>query len=147
MGVMGCRSAAFPGATMAMVFGVLTRGQWQTAHASPCNVSDHCGLCAQILALGQGGEWQRALSTFQGLRMQRSLALGSSGELPEALGPRTWSAIIAACYGKLLHLPESQLGSLFGRYTSTCQPKPLDGIDKSTRAVEPLFDVSSCGAR
>ena len=109
--------------------------------------NDSGGLCAQILALGQGGEWQRALSTFQGLRMHRSLALGSSGEPPEALGPRTWSAIFAACYGKSLHLPELRSGSLFGRCTSACHPKPLGGMNKSTGAVDPLFDVSLCGAR
>ncbi len=53
------------------------------------------------MALGQGGEWQRALSIFQGLRLRSSFeadALGLPGS-QERLGARTWGAIIAACYG------------------------------------------------
>ena len=58
-------------------------------------------LRPQILALGQGGEWQRALSIFQGLRLRSSLG-ADAGQVPgsqERLGPRTWGAVIAACYG------------------------------------------------
>lgn len=56
----------------------------------------------QIVALGQGGQWRRALSIFQGLRLQRSLEIDcrqQPGGRAEALGKRSWSAIIAACYG------------------------------------------------
>ena len=55
----------------------------------------------QILALGQGGDWQRALSIFQGLRLRSSLGPGAPGlpGSPEGPGPRTWGAIISVCYG------------------------------------------------
>ena len=58
------------------------------------------GSCVQILALGQGGEWKHALSIFRSLRLHGSfgtdLKLSADGQ--ESLGPRTWSAIISACY-------------------------------------------------
>ena len=56
-------------------------------------------LRPQILALGQGGEWQRALSIFQGLRLRSSLEADTLPISQERLGARTWGAIIAACYG------------------------------------------------
>ena len=56
----------------------------------------------QIWALGQGGQWRRALSVFQGMRLRAaSPADGQAGqpEGPAQPGPRSWSAAIAVCHG------------------------------------------------
>ena len=58
--------------------------------------------CVQIWALGQGGQWRRALSIFQGMRLQAAppadAQAGQRGS-PAQPGPRSWGAIIAVCHG------------------------------------------------
>ena len=56
----------------------------------------------QIWALGQGGQWRRALSVFQGMRLRAAPSLDAQAQQPGSPaqpGPRSWGAIIAVCHG------------------------------------------------
>ena len=58
--------------------------------------------CVQIWALGQGGQWRRALSIFQGMRLRAAPPADAQAQQPGSPaqpGPRSWGAIIAVCHG------------------------------------------------